>query len=120
MYKYKHTSNYTHLCNRLLLVESCLCCFFDMLLYSNIYSTIAKISSLIILELFPAYISCNNNFNPSQSSSGSDGKIFVFEIPEAQIIKPGDLSNFINVRSQVDLLPGPLTSKFIFFCKIIQ
>ena len=76
-----------------------------MHLYSNNISTIATTSSLIILELFPACFSCNNNFNLSQSSIGSDDQNIVFETPEAETIKPGDLSNFIRVLSRVDLLP---------------
>ena len=67
-----------------------------MHLFSNNLSTIATISSLIMLELFPACFSCSNNFDVSHSSLGSDGKTFV-EIPEATIA--GDLSNFISDRS---------------------
>ena len=62
------------------------------------------ISSLIMSELFPACFSCSNIFNLSQSLSGSDDKNIVFETPEAETIKPGDLSNFKGVQSQVDLL----------------
>ena len=75
------------------------------------------ISSLIISELFPACLSCSNNFTLLQSSLGSDAKNIVFEIPEAEIIEPGDLSNFISVPSQVVLLPGAFTSKYISFAK---
>ena len=57
-------------------------------------------------ELFPACFSCNNNLNLSQSSSGSDDKNIVFQTPEAETIRPGDLSNFIRVLSRVDLLPA--------------
>ena len=71
-------------------------------MYSNNLSFIATISSLIISELFPACFSCSNSFNLLQSSSGSDDKNIVFETPEAEILKPGDLSNFIRVRSRVD------------------
>ena len=46
-----------------------------------------------MLELFPACFSCNNNFNLSHNSLGSDDKNFVFEIPEAKV--PGELSIFI-------------------------
>ena len=67
-------NNFLFLCYRLLLIKICLCCFFDVHLYSNSLSTITLISSLIISELFPACFSCSNNFNLSQSSSGSDGK----------------------------------------------
>ena len=88
-------SNY----NRLHLIKICLCCFLDMYLYSNNLSTIATISSLIISELLPACLSCNNYFNLLQSSSGSDDKIIVLETPEAETINPGDLSNFISVLS---------------------
>ena len=84
-------SNYTHLSNKLHLVKICLCCFFDMHLYSYSLSSIAKISFLIKLELLPACFCCSNNFNLSESSSGSDGKNIVFEIPEAEIIKLCDL-----------------------------
>ena len=54
-------------------------------MYSNNLSTIATISSLIISELFPAFFSCSNNFNLSQSSSASEDKNIVFQIPEAMI-----------------------------------
>ena len=71
--------------NRLHLIKICLCCFLDIHLYSNNLSTIATISSSIISELLPACFSCNNNFNLSQSSLGSEDRIIVFEIPEAMI-----------------------------------
>ena len=41
------------------------------------------ISSSILSELLPPYFSGNNYFNLSQSSSGSEDRIIVFEIPEA-------------------------------------
>ena len=63
-----------------------------MHLYSNNLPTIATISSLIILELIPAFFSCSNTVNLLHNSSGSDDKVIV-EIPEA--IKAGDLSDFI-------------------------
>ena len=55
----------------------------------------ATISSLITSKLIPACFSCNNNFNLLHISSGSDYKNVVFETPEAETIKPGDLSIFI-------------------------
>ena len=58
-----------------------------MHLYSNNLSTIATNSSLIMLELFPACLSCNNNFNLIKSSSGSDDKNIVFGTPEDETIK---------------------------------
>ena len=64
-----------------------------MHLYSNNLSTIATISSLIISELLPAYFSCNNIFNLSQSSLGLEYRIIVLDIPEAIIA--GDSSIFI-------------------------
>ena len=70
---------------RLHLIKICLCCFLLMHLYSNNLSTITTISSSIISELFPAFFSCSNNLNLSQSSSGSEDKNIVFEIPEAMI-----------------------------------
>ena len=91
--------------NRLRLIKISLCCLLDKHLYSNNLSTIATISSLIMSELFPASFSCNNNFNLSQSSSGSEDKKIVFQTPEAETIKPGDLSNFLSVLSRVDFLP---------------
>ena len=90
-YNYRYKSTIFHFCNKLQLYKICLCCFLDMHLYSNNLSTIATISSLIILELFPACFSCNINLNLSQSSSGSEDKNIVFETPEAETIKPGDL-----------------------------
>ena len=104
-------SNY----NRLYLVKICLCCFLDMLLYSHSLYTIATIFSLKKLELFPACFPCNIKFNLSHNSLGLADKKFVFETPEAETIHPCDLSNFITVQSQVDLLPGPRTSKCISF-----
>ena len=86
-------SNFVHSCNRLLLIKVCLCCFLDMHFYSNNLSIIAKVSLLNKLELFPAGFSCTDNFNLSQSSSRSNGTIFVFEIPVAMI--KGEMSNFI-------------------------
>ena len=91
--------------NKLHLIKICLCCFLDMHLYSNKLSTITTISSLIISELLPPCFSCNNNFSLLHRSSGSEDKNIVFETPEAETIKPGDLSSFISVRSRVDLLP---------------
>ena len=76
-----------------------------MQLYSNILSTIATILTLIMSKLFPTSFCCNINFILLQSSSGSDDKNIVFEKPEAKTIKPGDLSNFLRVLSQVGLLP---------------
>ena len=70
-----------------------------MHLFSNSLSNVAKISSLSKSEFFPASISCRNNFNQSQSSSGSPERNNIFEddfpeTPEADTIKPGDLSFF--------------------------
>ena len=93
------------MCNRLHLVKICLCCFLDIHLSSNNLSTIATISSLIMIELLQACFSCSNKFNLTQSSLGLDDKSTVFEIPEAETIQPGDLGNFLSVRSRVDLLP---------------
>ena len=61
-------SNYTYLCNRLHFIKNCLCCFLDIHLYSDSLSTIAIISSLIIIDLFPACFSCSNNFSLSHNS----------------------------------------------------
>ena len=112
---YKSTIFYFY--NRLHLIKICLCCFLVIHLYSNNLSTIATISLLIISELFPACFSCNNNFNLSQSSSGSDYKKIVCETPEAVTVKPGDLNNFIRVLSRVDFLPTAFVSKCISFAK---
>ena len=49
-----YMSNFTFLSNRLHLIKNCLFCSVDMHLYSENLSTIAKISHVIILELFPA------------------------------------------------------------------
>ena len=73
-----------------------------MHLYSNNLSTIATISSLIMLELFSACFSCSNNFNQLHNSSGSGNKINVFETSQAETVKPGNISNFISVLSLVD------------------
>ena len=74
-------SNY----NRLHLIKICLCCFLDIHLYSNTFSIIATISSSIKLELLPPCFSCNNNFNLSLNSFGSDDKNYVSETPESMI-----------------------------------
>ena len=65
-----------------------------MHLNSNILSIIATISSLIITELFPTRFSCDKKFNILHKSSGFEDKNIVFEIPEAEINKPGDLGLF--------------------------
>ena len=62
------------------------------------------ISSIIISEFLQACFFGNFNFNLSQSSSGSDGKEIVFRMPEVEILKPGDLSNFKRVLFRVHLL----------------
>ena len=57
-------------------------------------------------DLFSACFSCYNNFILSQSSSGSVDKRIpksgVFEVPDSETFKPGDLGSFISVLSQVD------------------
>ena len=67
--------------------------------------------------MFPACFSCNNNFNLSHNSLGSDDKNIVFETPEAETLKPGDYGNFVRVGSLVDLLPKAFKSKFISLAK---
>ena len=84
-------------CNGLHLIESCLGCLVEMYLYSNNFSTIATVSSLFKSELLPACFSCNNHFNLSHNSLGSDVKNLVFEISEAKATVLCDLSNFISV-----------------------
>ena len=108
MYRYK----YIYMCNRLLLNKICLCCFSVKHLYSNSLSTIAMISSLIMLEVLPAFFSCSNNFNLPQSSSGLDDEKIV-EIPEA--ILAGDFSSFIIDLSLSLFRPFCLILKFISF-----
>ena len=88
-----------------------------MHLYSIILSAIATFSSLIENELFPACFSSINKFNLSQTSLGSDDKYIAFETPEAETIILGELSNFISVQSQVDLLPRTVLSIFISLAK---
>ena len=68
-------------------------------------------------KLFADFFSCSSFFNISQSSSGSDDKNFVFETPEAETTKPGDLSNFINVLSGVDFQSSVFVSKFFSLAK---
>ena len=80
-----------------------------MHLSSNNLSIITTISSSIISALFPACFSCNNNFNLSHYSLGSDDRDIVFETLEPETIKPGELSNFIRVRPLVDLIPCALS-----------
>ena len=112
-----YTYNYICSCNRLHLSKSCLCCFLDIHSYSNSLSSVTKFSLLIKSELFPACFSCSSKFIQSKGSSRFDGKNNVCEIKEGETIKPGDFGNFIIVRSRVDLIPGPLTSKCIYFAK---
>ena len=113
-----HKSNYTrdiltnirviilvYLFNTLHLIKTCLCCFLLIHFYSNNLSTIATISLLSMLELFPACFSYSSNFILSQSSSGSEDKNIVFETPEAETTKPGGCSKFIRVLSLVDFSP---------------
>ena len=110
----------TYFCSRLHLIKICLCCFLVIHLYSNNLSNIATISSLIISELFPACVSCNNNFILLHNSLGSDDRNIVFEKPEAETTKPGELSNFISFLSRIDLLPTAFFIKMHFLCKIIH
>ena len=81
-----------------------------MHLYSNDSSTMATIFSLNLSELFPAFLSCSNNFYPSHNLSGSVGEIF-FQNPEAKIA--GELTNFIRDLSVVLGRPIFLISKII-------
>ena len=89
------------MCNMLHLIKICLCCPLNMHLYCNNLSTIATISSSIIIEFFPACFSRSNKFFLYQNSFGLDDRIIVFETPEAETIKSVDLSNFIGVLSRV-------------------
>ena len=98
--------------NRLHLIKLCLCCLIVIQLYSNNLSTIATISSLIMLESFPACFSCNNNFILLHNSSGSVHRSFIFEIPDA--IRAGDFNNFISDLSLSLFRPFCLMLKFIF------
>ena len=96
---------YTYLCNRLYLIKKLLCCFLDNHLFSKSLSTRAMISSLIMLELLSICLSCSSNFYLLRNFSRSDDKNVLFETPEAEAIKLGDLSIFLRVLSRVDLLP---------------
>ena len=75
----------------------------------------ATISSLIIMEVFPACSSYCNNFIESKSSLGFSGKNFV-KIPEAMIA--GDLGNFISDLSLALLLPKAVSSNYISFANL--
>ena len=88
-----------------------------MHLFPNSLSTIAIISSLFILELLQACFSCSNNFNLLHSSLESDDITTVFEAPEVETIRPGYLGEVVSVRSRVDFLSRPLTSKCISIAK---
>ena len=83
-----------------LLSSKDLCCFVVMHLLFNSLSAIATISSLIILEFFPACFSCSNNFYPSQSSLRLDDKNFVFDSLRKPAIVASDLSSFIKDLSK--------------------
>ena len=108
-------SNYAQFpsCNKIHLINICLCCFLVIHLYSKFLLTIAIFSLLIKSELFPACFSCSNNFILLHSSLGSDGKNIVFQIPEAMIA--GDLGNLIIDLSRSLLGPFCLISNFISF-----
>ena len=88
-------------------------CFVGIHLYSKRLSTIAMISSLIVLELFPAS-SFSNSSSLSQSSLGFSGKDTV-EIPEARIA--GELSNLMRDIYLLLLSPEAFSSKNISFVK---
>ena len=74
MFNYNCVFLFFVVCIRSHLNKICLCCFLDIHLNSNKLSSISTISSFTISELFPACLSCSNNFNLLQSSLGSDGK----------------------------------------------
>ena len=71
-------SYFFFVCNRLHFIKICLCCFVDILLYSNSLSTITTISSLIMPQFLPACLSCSSNFYLLQTSLGSDCQNIVF------------------------------------------
>ena len=104
------------MCNRLHLIKICLCCFLDIHLYSNSLSTIAKISSLIMSELYPACFSCNNNFTLLHKSSKSDDRIIIFGTPDAIIA--GDFNKFISDLSLSLFRPFCLILKFNSFANL--
>ena len=52
-------SYFSFVSKKLHLIKNCSFCFVDMYLCSNYLSTIALIYSLIILDFFPAFSSCN-------------------------------------------------------------
>ena len=83
-----------------------------MHLYSIILSAVAKISSLILLQLFPACFSRNNNSILPQNSLGSYDKKNV-DVPETMIA--GDLSDFIGDLSRLLLRAFCLILKLFFF-----
>ena len=99
-------------CNRFNLNKICLCCFFDKHLCSKNLSIITTFSLLNISELFPACLSCSNNFNWLHSWLGSDGNFFV-EIPGAMIAC--ELRRFIRDFSLGLFRPFCLLSVFFFF-----
>ena len=68
-----------------------------------------------MLVLLPAGFSWTNNFNRLHISLRLDDKNFVLERAEAEIFKPGELSNLTGDLSQVDLLLGAFTSKYFSF-----
>ena len=117
MYTYIYMGTLTYSTNRIYLIKICLCCFVDTHLYCSNLSTMATFSPLIKLEILPACLCCYLNFILSHNSMGSKDKNIVFETLEAETIKPGDLSNFIRVLSQIDLLHCAFKSKFNSFAK---
>ena len=117
MYTYLFMSNYTHTCDSLPIDTACSCCFSDLLLYASSLSTIGIISSLFVSELFPACLFRRNFVNLLHNFLRSGGKNMVFDLPDAEIFKPGDLSNHESDLSQLDLLPEAFTSKHLSFAK---
>ena len=67
-----------------------------------------------MLKLIPDCFSCTENFNPSQSSLGSEGKKFV-EVPQALLAS--DVSSLITGLSLINLLPKAFSSDYISFAK---
>ena len=91
------------------------CCFIDMHVYPNNLSTMAKFSSLFIIELVPACFPCNNKFNLSRSSIGLENGKFVeasfgFDFLIEYALLAGEISKFTKLLSLVILLPECLTA----------
>ena len=91
------------------------CCFVDKHLNSNSLSAIATISSIFILDVFPASFFCSNSFILPQSSLGLEinhlvcEKDFFLRDPAKMAV---DFNKLTGVLTLVPLSPKDFSSKY--------